>query len=49
MEAGLTRYAALVVFMPEDVDNVANYRDDVPPTVELGIAVYAQQAGTPMP
>jgi len=49
VEAGQTRYAALVVFMPEDVDNVANYRDDVPPTVELGIAVYAQQAGTPMP
>ena len=49
VEAGQTRYAALVVFMPEEVDNVANYRGDVPPAVELGVTVYAQQAGTSMP
>ena len=49
VEAGQTRYAALVVYMPEEVDNAANYRGDVVPAVELGVEVYAQQAGTPMP
>ena len=44
---GQVRYAALVVFMPEAVDNVANGRGDAP-SVELGVGVYAQQAGTPM-
>ena len=44
---GQVRYAALVVFMPEEVDNVANGRGDAP-SVELGVGVYAQQAGTPM-
>lgn len=39
-------YAALIVYMPEDVDNHANYRDDAPPTVGLGITVLAQQVGT---
>lgn len=38
-----TSYIALIVRMPEDVDNVANYRDDDPPTVELGITVKADQ------
>ncbi|MBR5570967.1 MAG: SipW-dependent-type signal peptide-containing protein [Oscillospiraceae bacterium] len=45
--AGEVRYAALVVFMPEEVDNVANGRGEAP-SVELGVGVYAQQAGTPM-
>ena len=36
-------YAALIVWMPEDVDNVANYRGDTAPIVELGISVSAQQ------
>lgn len=49
VEAGQTRYAALVVYMPQEVDNAANYRGDVVPAVELGVVVYAQQAGTPMP
>lgn len=39
-------YAALIVFMPENVDNHANYRDDHPPTVGLGITILAQQEGT---
>ena len=44
------RYAALIVYMPEEVGNEANYMcgADVP-TVELGLTVYAQQTGTPMP
>lgn len=45
--AGQTRYAALVVYMPEEVGNEANYRGQIP-GVDLGITVYAQQAGTPM-
>ena len=45
---GQVRYAALVVFMPEEVGNAANYRGDKIPQVDLGITVYAQQAGTPM-
>lgn len=45
--AGQTRYAALVVYMPEEVGNAANHRGE-PPKVELGVTVYAQQAGTPM-
>ena len=41
--AGETAYVALIVRMPEDVDNVANYRGDVIPRVELGITVLATQ------
>ena len=48
VEPGQVRYAALVVFMPEEVGNAANYRQDKIPQVDLGITVYAQQAGTPM-
>ena len=47
LAAGQTRYAALVIFMPEEVDNAANHRGDTP-QVDMGITVYAQQAGTPM-
>lgn len=36
-------YIALVVRMPEDVDNIANYRGDPLPEVELGITVKADQ------
>lgn len=39
-------YVALIVYMPEEVDNAANYRGATAPQVELGIAVKAQQAGT---
>lgn len=41
-------YAALIVYMPEEVDNIANYRGGTMPQVELGIAVKAQQTGTPL-
>lgn len=47
---GGKRYAALIVFMPESVGNEANYQLGAKvPMVELGLTVYAQQAGTPMP
>ncbi len=39
-------YAALIVYMPEEVGNAANYRGGTAPQVVLGIAVKAQQAGT---
>ena len=40
---GGTVYMALIVRMPKDVDNVANYRGDVIPRVELGLIVTATQ------
>lgn len=43
LEAGQTVYMALVVQMPEKVDNHANYREDVIPRVELGLIVTATQ------
>ncbi len=36
-------YVALVVYMPETVNNEANYRGDVIPEIELGIELYATQ------
>lgn len=39
-------YAALIVYMPEEVGNEANYRDDHAPMVGLGITILAQQEGT---
>ena len=41
-------YAALVVYMPEEVTNVANYRGVDIPKVKLGITVHAQQANAPL-
>lgn len=42
-----TRYAAVVVYMPETVGNEANYQKGAPvPQVNLGMTVFAQQAGT---
>ena len=41
-------YAALIVYMPEEVGNTANYRGLTAPKVELGITVFAQQANAPM-
>lgn len=43
-----SHYAALVVYMPEDVGNEANYRGFTEPRVELGITVFAQQSNAPM-
>ena len=40
-------YAALIVHMPEEVGNIANYRGFDVPEVKLGIKVFAQQIGTP--
>ena len=40
---GGTKYIALIVRMPEKVGNVANYRGDTVPKVELGITVKADQ------
>lgn len=41
-------YAALIVYMPEEVGNAANYRGITEPKVELGITVFAQQADAPI-
>lgn len=38
-----TAFIALIVHMPEEVDNVANYREDTVPKLELGITVKAEQ------
>ena len=43
LEPGATKYIALIVRMPEEVGNVANYRGDTIPKVELGITVKADQ------
>lgn len=43
---GEEAYAALVVYMPEEVGNAANYRGDVIPRVELGVTVLASQRYT---
>ena len=41
-------YAALIVYMPEDVGNAANYRGFDAPQVTLGIRFFAQQTDAPM-
>lgn len=41
--AGKTAYVTLIVRMPEEVNNIANYRGDSKPKVELGIIVKAEQ------
>ncbi|MBO5247864.1 MAG: hypothetical protein J6B54_01015 [Clostridia bacterium] len=43
LTAGETTCLALIVRMPEDVDNIANYRGNDVPTVDLGITVKAEQ------
>lgn len=44
--AGGERYIAIIVRMPEEVGNVANYRGEVVPRVELGLTVTASQEGS---
>lgn len=39
-------YAALILYMPEEVGNEANYRGHDIPTIDLGITVFASQRGT---
>lgn len=43
LDPGETSYLVLIVRMPEDVNNVANYRGETVPKVELGITVKAEQ------
>lgn len=43
LQPGEIRYIAVIVRMPEEVGNVANYREDTVPEVELGITVKADQ------
>lgn len=43
-----SHYAALIIHMPEEVGDVANYRGANQPRVDLGIKVFAQQSGTDM-
>jgi len=38
-----TKFITLIVRMPEDVNNIANYRGNTLPKVELGITVKAEQ------
>lgn len=40
-------YIAMVICMPENVDNIANYRGDIIPRVELGLTVTASQLDAP--
>lgn len=49
VKAGEERYAALIIYMPKEVGNEANYRrGETPPQVELGVTVFAQQADAPL-
>ena len=43
LNPGATKYIALIVRMPEEVGNVAIYRGDTVPEVDLGITVKADQ------
>lgn len=43
LAAGDSNYCALILYMPEEVDNEANYRGDKVPSVEVGIGVVANQ------
>lgn len=43
-----SHYAAMIVYMPEEVGNAANYRGFTEPKVELGITIFAQQANAPL-
>ena len=47
LDAKDTVYMAVIVRMPEDVDNVANYRNDLIPRVFLGLIVNASQLDVP--
>ena len=40
---GDVRYVAIVVYMPKEVNNVANYRGDNVPSVDMGLTIYAEQ------
>lgn len=40
------QFMAIVIYMPESVGNIANYKGDTAPLVELGVIVSATQQGT---
>ena len=44
LKPGESEYLALIVYMPEEVDNSANYRGSIAPSIELGISLFATQA-----
>ena len=44
--ASATRYIAIIVTMPKDVDNIANYRLEPTPRVDLGLIITATQTNT---
>lgn len=46
LEVGKEAFAAVIVRMPKEVGNAANYRGNIPPSVELGILVKAVQERT---
>lgn len=48
LDVGKTAYMALIVRMPENVNNVANFRGDTEPMVQLGVIVKATQQGAPL-
>jgi hypothetical protein len=43
LEASGIKYMAMVIYMPEEVGNEANYREPYQPEVKLGIGVTATQ------
>lgn len=43
LQPNKTAFIALIVRMPEEINNVANYRGNAVPQVELGITVKAEQ------
>lgn len=47
LDAQDTIYMAIIIRMPKDVTNVANYRGSVIPRVELGLIVSASQLNAP--
>ena len=46
LKTGEETYAALILRMPKEVNNVANYRGNTSPSVALGLTVKATQEGT---
>ena len=48
LEVGEEAYAAIIVRMPKEVGNVANYRGQDIPMVKLGLVVKATQKGAPI-
>lgn len=45
LQANEEAFAAVIVRMPKEVGNAANYRGNTPPSIELGITVQAMQEG----